>query len=172
MEIAAFDLLKKLVRMAATTRVIAGGKAVKGSGKSQKSSRLLALDSFTTGVLTVHFQQLEKEKQDWGDAYQDHGLAFCWEDGRPIYPDTITEEFNRLVDFLGLPKIWFHDVRHTYAMISLRAGVHPKIVSSRLGHATVAFTLDTYSADVEDLDRDAAEAVIGLVLPSSAKGLV
>lgn len=171
-EIAAFDLTKKVVRMAATTRVIAGGKAVKGSGKSQKSRRLLALDSFTTGVLTVHFQQLEKEKQDWGDAYQDHGLAFCWDDGRPIYPDTITEEFNKLVDFLGLPKIRFHDVRHTYATISLRAGVHPKIVSSRLGHATVAFTLDTYSADIEDLDRDAAEAVIGLFLPPSAKGLV
>jgi hypothetical protein len=50
--------------------------------------------------------------------------------------------------------------------------VHPKIVSSRLGHATVAFTLDTYSADIEDLDRDAAEAVIGLFLPPSAKGLV
>ncbi|MCP2204018.1 Phage integrase family protein [Lentzea flava] len=108
-EIAAFGLSKKVVRMAATTRVIAAGKAVKGSGKSQKSRRLLALDSFTTGVLTVHFQQLEKEKQDWGDAYQDHGLAFCWEDGRPIYPDTITEEFNKIVDFLGLPKIRFHD---------------------------------------------------------------
>ena len=72
---------------------------MEGSGKSQKRRRLLALDSFTTGVLTVHFQQVEKEK---GDAYQDHGLAFCWEDGRPIYPDTITEEFNRLVDLLGI----------------------------------------------------------------------
>ncbi|GGM93419.1 hypothetical protein GCM10011609_33680 [Lentzea pudingi] len=50
--------------------------------------------------------------------------------------------------------------------------MHPKIVSSRLGHATVAFTLDTYSADIEDLDRDAVEAVIGLFLPSSARGLI
>ncbi|WP_330277054.1 NAD-binding protein [Lentzea sp. NBC_00516] len=53
MEIAAFDLLKKVVRMAATTQVIAGGKAVKGSGKSQKSRRLLALESFTTGAHTA-----------------------------------------------------------------------------------------------------------------------
>ncbi len=172
MEIAAFDLLKKVVRMGFTTRVVAGGKVVKGSGKSQKSRRGLALDSFTTGVMVVHFQQVDKEKADWGDAYQDHGLAFCWEDGRPIHPDTITEEFNRLVDFLGLPKIRFHDVRHTYATISLRTGVHPKIVSSRLGHATVAFTLDTYTGDIEDLDRDAAEAVIGLFMPRSQRGLV
>ncbi|RDI25447.1 site-specific integrase [Lentzea flaviverrucosa] len=171
-ELAAFDLQKKLVRMAETTRVIAGGKAVKGTGKSQKSRRSMALDSFTCGVLTVHFQQVERDKEEWGETYQDHGLAFCWEDGRPIYPDTITEEFNRIVDFLGLPKIRFHDVRHTYATIALRTGIHPKIVSSRLGHATVAFTLDTYSADVEDLDRDAAEAVIGLFLPSLARGLI
>jgi hypothetical protein len=41
-----------------------------------------------------------------------------------------------------------------------------------LGHATVAFTLDTYTGDVEDLDRDAAEAVIGLFMPRSQKGLV
>ena len=50
-------------------------------------------------------------------------------------------------------------------------GVHPKIVSSRLGHATVAFTLDTYTGDVEDLDRDAAEEGIGLFRPRSQKGL-
>jgi hypothetical protein len=43
--------------------------------------------------------------------------------------------------------------------------VHPKIVSNRLGHATVAFTLDTYSADVPDLDREAAESIGGLFLP-------
>ncbi|MEV6236583.1 tyrosine-type recombinase/integrase [Lentzea sp. NPDC051838] len=164
--------MKKLVRMGFTTLVVAGGKVVKGTGKSQKSRRSMALDSFTTGVMVVHFQQIEQDKKDFGEAYQDHGLAFCWEDGRPIHPDTIAEEFNRLVDFLGLSKIRLHDVRHTYATISLRSGVHPKIVSSRLGHATVAFTLDTYTGDVEDLDRDAAEAVIGLFLPPSAKRLV
>ena len=58
-----------------------------------------------------------------------------------------------------------HDVRHSYATIALRSGVHPKIVSTRLGHATVAFTLDTYSADVPDLDQQAAEDIGGLFLP-------
>ncbi len=87
------------------------------------------------------------------------------DDGRPIYPDTITEQFNRLVDLAGLPQIRLHDVRHGYAMIALRAKVHPKIVSSRLGHATVAFTLDQYSVDVPDLDQEAAESIGGLFLP-------
>jgi len=83
-----------------------------------------------------------------GAVYHDRGLLFCWSDGRPIYPETITDHFNRLVDRAGLPLITPHDVRHTYATMSLRAGVNPKIVSTRLGHATVAFTLDTYTEDV------------------------
>jgi hypothetical protein len=55
-----------------------------------------------------------------------------------------------------------------YATITLRSGVHPKIVSSRLDHATAAFTLDTYSADVPDLDRRAAEDIGGLFLPPAS----
>jgi hypothetical protein len=47
----------------------------------------------------------------FGDAYQDNGLVFCWEDSRPIYPDTVTERFNRLVKLAQLPLIRLHDVR-------------------------------------------------------------
>ena len=95
---------------------------------------------------------------------------FCWEDGRPIYPDTITEKFNALVDHARLPLITLHDVRHSYATIALRSGVHPKIVSSRLGHASVAFTLQTYTEDIPDLDRQAAEDISGLFLPRHDEG--
>jgi integrase len=61
-------------------------------------------------------------------------------------------------------------LRHTYATMSLRAGVSPKIVSARLGHATVAITLDTYTEDVPELHHDAAEAVSNLFLPDSEEG--
>jgi integrase len=53
----------------------------------------------------------------------------------------------------------FHDLRHTAATLLLKAGVHPKIVSERLGHATVAITLDTYSHVMPDMQREAASAV-------------
>ncbi|TWP51702.1 site-specific integrase [Lentzea tibetensis] len=152
------------VRMNAT-RVVAGGKVQAGSGKSQKSRRSMALDAFTVAVVRIHVAMIEEEKRLWGSTYQDHGLMFCWEDGTPIYPDTITEHFNRIVDRAGLPRIRLHDVRHTYATIALRSGTHPKIVSSRLGHAKVAFTLDTYTEDIPDIDADAAEAIGGLFLP-------
>ncbi|NGY64114.1 site-specific integrase [Lentzea sp. NEAU-D13] len=161
---ASLDLDAAVVRMKAT-RVVAGGSVRSGTGKSTKSRRQIALDKFTVAVLRRHLAQVEEEKEAFGNGYQDHGLVFCWEDGRRIYPDTITEQFNRLVDRAKVPLIRLHDVRHTYATISLRSGVHPKIVSSRLGHATVAFTLDTYTEDIPDLDAGAAESISGLFLP-------
>ena len=58
----------------------------------------------------------------------------------------------------GLKHIRLHDLRHTHATLMLKSGVHPKIVSERLGHATVAFTLDTYSHVVPGLQEAAARA--------------
>jgi len=64
-----------------------------------------------------------------------------------------------LVAVAGLPRLRLHDLRHTAATLMLRAGVHPKVVSERLGHATVGLTLDTYSHVLPDLQRDAAEVM-------------
>lgn len=149
------------------TSVVANGKRVAGGGKSQTSRRPVALDRYTTAVLREHLDRLNDEQAMFGASYQDNRLVFCWEDGRPIYPDTITEKFNALVDRAGLPLITLHGVRHSYATIALRSGVHPKIVSSRLGHASVSFTLQTYTEDIPDLDRQAAEDIGGLFLPGS-----
>ncbi|MBQ0924600.1 site-specific integrase [Saccharopolyspora endophytica] len=149
------------------TSVVAGGKVVSGGGKSKKSRRPVALDRYTTAVLTEHLERLDSERAAFGSGYQDNGLVFCWENGGRIYPDTITEKFNALVDRVSLPLITLHGVRHSYATIALRSGVHPKVVSSRLGHATVAFTLDTYAEDVPELDRDAAEDIGRLFLPKA-----
>jgi integrase len=147
------------------TRVIAGGKAQASSGKTLRSRRLLSLDPTTIEALRVHVDTLQAEQNAWGPDYHDQGLLFCWPDGRPIYPDTITERFGRLIERAGLPIIRLHDVRHTYATMALRAGINPKIVSIRLGHASVAFTLEVYTADVPELDRDAADQISGLFLP-------
>jgi integrase len=141
------------------TRVVAAGKAQPSDGKSERSPRSLALDRRTTAALAAHVAKLEDEKRSFGRDYSDHGLLFCWPDGRPIHPDTITEQFSRLVDRASLPPITLHQVRHTHATMSLRAGVNPKIVSKRLGHATVAFTLDTYTEDVPELHHEAADLV-------------
>jgi integrase len=158
-----FDVTAKTMTLW-QTRVVAGGQATDSDGKTRQSRRRLALDRRTAEALTQHLATLDNERKEFGADYQDHGMLFCWIDGRPIYPDTISEQFNRLVDRAGLPLITLHDVRHTYATMSLRAGVNPKIVSTRLGHSTVAFTLDLYTEDVPELHHAAAETVSGLFL--------
>lgn len=61
------------------------------------------------------------------------------------------------------PLIWLHDRRHTHARLLIRAGVDAKTVSARLGHSTVAFTLDVYTNAVPQLDRDAADQIANLI---------
>ena len=61
------------------------------------------------------------------------------------------------------PKIRLHDLRHTHATLALQAGIHPKVVSERLGHATVSITLDTYSHAIPAMQEEAAALIAGLV---------
>jgi integrase len=64
----------------------------------------------------------------------------------------------------GLPPIRLHDVRHTYATVALQAGVPVKVVSERLGHASIAVTLRIYAHVLPGMDRDAANTVAGVIL--------
>ena len=63
----------------------------------------------------------------------------------------------------GLPRIRFHDLRHTHATLGLAAGIHPKVMSERLGHSSISITLDTYSHAVPALQKDAADRIAALV---------
>ncbi len=108
---------------------------------------------------------LDSEREAFGDAYPGHGPLFVYPDGRPLHPSTITARFNRLVDPARLPRIRPPRCPHTYATESLDAGVNPKIVSERIGHASLAFTLWVYTHRNEGRDRDAAQMIAALIVP-------
>ena len=74
-------------------------------------------------------------------------------------PDTFTHLFGKLTETAGVPGVRFHDLRHAYATALLRRGVHPKVVSEALGHASTSFTLDTYTHVVPSMQRAAADAI-------------
>ncbi|MFH0914899.1 MAG: tyrosine-type recombinase/integrase, partial [bacterium] len=80
-------------------------------------------------------------------------------------PDRISKVFEAAVKASKQPRIRLHDLRHTYATLALGAGVHPKIVSERLGHATITITLDTYSHAIPALEEEAAAKVASLFMP-------
>ena len=98
-----------------------------------------------------------------GPPWEDRGSVFVREDGSFIYPDAFSKVFNNRVERAGLPRIRLHDLRHTHATLVLQPGIHHKVVSERLGHATIAITLDTYSHAIRAMEKDAAEQVAALV---------
>jgi integrase len=79
-------------------------------------------------------------------------------DGAPLNPDTLSSGWARYLRQRKLPKIRFHDLRHAHATLMLTQGIHPKIVSERLGHASIGITLDTYSHVLPTLQQEAADA--------------
>jgi integrase len=132
--------------------------------KTAKGRRSVALDALTVAALREHKERQAEDQAEVGPGWQDSGLVFTRPDGAPIHPDLISDWFERLAREAGLPKIRLHDVRHSYASAALAAGIPAKIVSERLGHATIQITLDTYSHVLPGLDAQAAETVARLIL--------
>lgn len=145
------DIARAEVSVRRTVGVVDGRIDI-GPPKSASSRRLVALDTTTTGVLADHLQ--ERAGPLW---------VFPGGDG-PLNPASFSTTFDRLVARAGVPRIRVHDLRHTYATIALRAGVHPAIVSERLGHSSIAITIDLYSHAVPGLQREAAGVVGDLIL--------
>ena len=131
--------------------------------KTAKSRRSVALDPRTVAALRAHRAQQIEERLVLSGGWPDHDLVFTREDGEPVHPDRLSWAFNRHVKEADLPRIRLHDLRHTHASLALAAGIHPKVVSERLGHATVSITLDTYSHAIPAMQEEAAEKVAAVV---------
>lgn len=114
-------------------RVVVAGHAQESETKTPSGERVLALDPDTRQALQDYVRTWDRERELLG---QDTQLLFVWPNGRPLHPDTISALFHKHCDAAGLPRIRLHDVRHSYATAALMAGVSPKIISERLGHAT------------------------------------
>lgn len=146
------------------TLVVVDGKPATSEPKTSKGRRQLALDPATVAALREHRKRQLEERMAWGPAWQDSGLVFTREDGSLIHPEAFADQFLRRASAAGLRRIRLHDLRHSYASAALAAGVHPKVVSERLGHATVSITLDTYSHAIAGLQEEAANRVAAMIL--------
>jgi len=144
-----------------------GGEVVVSEPKTAKGRRVIALDDTTVGVLRTEAAHQLGEQAECGDAWLDSGYVFTIQSGEPLDPEDVTRYFRQAVKRAMMPQIRLHDLRHTHATLALQAGVHPKVVSERLGHATVAITLDTYSHAIPAMQEEAAALIAGLVFAVS-----
>jgi integrase len=146
-------------------RVVVGGEARdKPGGKTRNADQTISIDRATVDALRRWRKTQDEERAFFGDAYHPGNYVFTYQDGRPLHPDSIRQRFDRLAAAAGLSRITFHDLRHSYATGALRAGVSPKVISERIGHANVGFFLETYAHVLGNDDREAAEQAASFLL--------
>jgi integrase len=125
--------------------------------KSAKSNRTIALPPSAFMVLNDYRKQKEAEALLLGTTLKDNDLVFCTIESKPLRPNTISRAWRNLAVKAGVRVIRLHDARHTHASLMLKQGIHPKVVQERLGHSTIAITLDTYSHVTPGLQEAAAK---------------
>jgi integrase len=125
--------------------------------KSARSRRTILLPDFIRPYLVRQRADQERRRQAV-ELWEENGLVIDRGNGMPRNPDTLSAGWSRYVRSLGLPGVRFHDLRHAHATLLLLQGVHPKVVSERLGHASIGITLDTYSHVLPSLQSQAVEA--------------
>ena len=153
------DLEAGKLMVVRTLQRIYGIGLVEGQPKTAKSRRSIALSPNAVRLL----QQIKKRQLESrlavGPVWQNTGYVFTQADGRPVDPDAVTHDFQAVVRKSELPHLTLHGLRHAHATELLSAGIHPKIVSERLGHSNIAITMDTYSHVLPDMQEAAAQAI-------------
>jgi integrase len=125
--------------------------------KTRRSRRAVALP----GIVRPFLERARSEqglRRSRTPTWQDLDLVIDRGDGGPLNPDTLSSRWRLFLARSGLPHVRFHDLRHGHATLMLLKGVHPKVVSERLGHASVGITLDLYSHVLPSMQQDAVRA--------------
>jgi integrase len=125
--------------------------------KTSRSRRPVDLPPSLAILLRQHKVEREAECIIMGKALTEDDFVFSHTDGTPLNPNTLSHTFHKITAREGLPHLRLHDLRHLHATMLLKAGTHPRIVQERLGHSSIATTLDIYSHTVPGLQKAAAE---------------
>ena len=140
-------------------------KRVPGKGleskkpKTKSSVRSITIGSDTSNVLKQQQERLHQIQKNLGTTWHELGYVFPAGDGLPMEPAVAYRSFQQLLKKAGLPKIRFHDLRHTAASLMLAHGVDVLVASKRLGHAKPSITLDFYGHILPHFQSEAAEVL-------------
>lgn len=125
--------------------------------KSKKSIRKISISDTLIRILKDEFVRQEQQKQI-DKTYNSNNVVCCNLDGTLINPDSINPKFERILNRLQLPKIRFHDLRHSHASLLLEQGAQLKVISDRLGHSTISITADIYTHVNDSINKELADS--------------
>ena len=152
------------------TLVTVGYEVSEGRPKTARGRRVIDLDEATVDALREQAARQLDDHKACRELWTDTGYVFTREDGQPLHPDFVSRTFEALVAGAALKRIRLHDLRHTHASHLLAAGVPAKVVSERLGHSTVAFTMQVYQHTLPGQGEQAASVAAALVADAADRG--
>lgn len=134
-----------------------GAEIIFKDPKTETSNREIEMPATLLKLLQRERKRYVANKLKIGSQFEDNDLIVCWDDGKLIKPDSLSQKFRRLTKEIGLKHIRLHDLRHTNATLMLTYGVNPKVAQQRLGHASISTTMDIYSHVTDKVEKEAAD---------------
>ena len=163
------DLKNRTITVKQSLARIKGGLIFQ-EPKTPLSRRTISIPKVVAWELRKIMGKQSKVKQlDEKVYHKEHDLVFCNEIGKPLDPPSFTRAFQKDLKTAGLPKIRFHDLRHTFATLSLQEGVSPRAVQEILGHHSAAFTMTVYSHVTEQMKKEHSNKIDALISSCLAK---
>ena len=130
--------------------------------KTHRAERPVSLPTQLVEDLREHRKQ-QVARRLAAPAWLDYDLVFTNEGGLPLVAVTLRKYLYRVLEQAGLPRVRLHGLRHSMATLMLASGEHPKVVSERMGHSTVAFTLATYGHVIPGMHETAAQRLANVL---------
>ena len=151
------DLAKGTITVDKQLQLIrgSGGQYQMVPTKNSKSRSITLAASVVKVLRDVKRKQLENRLR-YGPLWEDSGFVFTDELGHHLSASSVYKSFKKVMEQIGSPETRFHDLRHSYAVASIRSGNDIKTVQENLGHATAAFTLDVYGHVTEKMKQESA----------------
>jgi len=141
------------------------GKLRLGETKTPKSRATIRLPQILISAFHAHRVRQDEERLLAGSRWVETGYVFTTQRGTPLDPRNALRSFYSLLKAAGLPRLRFHDLRHSAATLLLAQGVHPRIVMELLRHENIATTMDVYSHVIPMLQQEAADKMDQILNP-------
>lgn len=132
------------------------------SPKNGKGRKLTVAPTVVKALRRVKHQQLENRLR-YGELWENTGFVFTNELGGYLKPKPVYDSFKKVMAEIGSPETRFHDLRHSYAVVSIKSGDDIKTVQENMGHATASFTLDIYGHVTDQMKRESASRMEGFI---------
>jgi integrase len=165
-----FDLVRGFLTVARSLEETKAGGLRFKDVKRKRSRRPISLPKLLIEALQAHKEEQATLKTMFGADYEENDLVCCREDGSIWPPSAFMSAYRDLLRRRKIANIPFHNLRHSHASQLLRAGVNPRVISERLGHSKVGFTLDVYARLLPGMQEEAATAIDSALRKAGARG--